>query len=63
MNPNPYEVSEPELLRGQRVSWRDGFFQDRRDSHFSWWTFHHCQGGPIWAAQATQDDRRSDLEQ
>ena len=29
MNPNPYEVSEPELLRGLRVSWRGGFLRDR----------------------------------
>jgi hypothetical protein len=28
-DPNPYEVTEPELLRGLRLSWRGSFLQDR----------------------------------
>src|SRR3954468_12088281 len=40
MNPNPYAVSEPELLRSLRVSWRGGFLQDRPDSRFASGTFH-----------------------
>jgi hypothetical protein len=29
MDPNPYDVSEPELLRGLRFSWRGGLLPDR----------------------------------
>ena len=29
MDPNPYEVTEPELLRGLRLSWRGGLLPDR----------------------------------
>jgi hypothetical protein len=28
MDPIPYAVSEPELLRSLRLSWRDGFLRD-----------------------------------
>jgi hypothetical protein len=35
MNPNPYAVSEPELLRSPRVLWRGGFLQDRPDFQLS----------------------------
>src|SRR4051794_1336030 len=35
MNPNPYAVSEPELLRSLRVPWRGGFLQDRPDCQLS----------------------------
>src|SRR3954451_10890125 len=62
MNPNPYEVSEPELLRGPRVSWRGGFLRDRPDSRRFSWTFHLCHAGPIGSAHVPQGGHRSDLK-
>jgi hypothetical protein len=62
MNPNPYAVSEPELLRSLRVSWRGGFLQDCLGSQLSSGTFHFCQRGPLGFAQVSQGDQRSDLK-
>jgi hypothetical protein len=48
MGPNPYEVSEPELLRGMTISSRVNFLPDCPLIPGSFLGLSHLPAGPCW---------------